>query len=98
MSHSVVVTPEAREDIRSAVRYFDSRRSGLGDDFADEILALLDRLGETPFLYPEVGEAIRAAALPRFGYIVYYRLNDQEVQVVAVLHSGRSSDAWQRRV
>ena len=97
MSVPVRATPDARDDIRQAEQYFESRRSGLGGEFVDAALQLLDQLGEMPLMYGEVDPGIRAAGLRRFGYVVYYRVKDDGVEVLAVLHGARSPRAWQDR-
>ena len=97
MTLPVRVTPEAREDILRGKKYFDRKRHELGDEFIDEVLELLDRLGESPRLYGEVGLGTRAAGLKRFGYVAYYRIDQQGVEVLAVLHGARSSELWKER-
>lgn|GEM_PF-1176231 len=97
MTVPVRVTLEAREDIFRGKRYFDRKRYELGDEFIDEVLGLLDRIGESPRLYGEVGFGARAAGLKRFGYVAYYRIDQQGIEILAVLHGARSADIWKER-
>ncbi len=98
MSVPVRVSPDARTDIRAAVRYFNRQQAGLGRRFADAVLAALDRIADMPLGYGEVGLGVRAAGVRRFGYVVYYRTDGSRAEVLAVLHGARSPDAWQDRV
>jgi toxin ParE1/3/4 len=97
MSVPVRVTPAARDDIRYGERYFEGRRAGLGVEFVEEVLAILGRIGDMPLGYGELGDGVRAVGLRRFGYVVYYRSDGTAAEVVAVLHGGRSPEAWQAR-
>ncbi len=97
MSVPVRVSVLARGDIRQGERYFESRRTGLGAEFVDEVLATLDRIGDMPMGFGEIGEGVRAIGMHRFGYVVYYRTDGTEAEVLAVLHGGRQPDAWQSR-
>jgi len=90
VSVSVHVTPLARDD-------FDGLRDGLGEEFVDEVLATLVRVGEMPQGYGEIGEGIRAVGLRRFGFVVYYRSDGANAEVVAVLHGARSPAIWRSR-
>ena len=64
----------------------------------DEVLATFDRIGEMPLGYGEIEDGVRALGLRRFGYVVYYRSNGMEAEVVAVLHGGRRPEIWHSRV
>lgn len=94
----VRVTPLARDDIRQGETYFNGKRVGLSNEFVDEVLAALDRIGDWPLAAGEVGDGVRAVGVRRFGYVVYYRTDGTAVEVLAVLYGGRSPDVWQSRV
>jgi len=89
VSVPVNTLPEARQDIRAGRAYYDHARAGLGRAFVTNVLATLDRIGDMPEMYGEVGPGIRAAVVKRFGYVVYYRLVANGVEVLAVLHGSR---------
>ncbi len=98
MSVPLQVTPLTRDDIRRAERYFETRRTGLGTEFVDEVLATLEKVGEMPLGYGEVGKGVRAVGLRRFGYVAYYRFDGTIAEVVAILHGGRQQGAWESRI
>ena len=95
MSVPVTVRPEARQDILSGQSFFNQRRPGSGRSFAVEVLTVLDHIGDMPELYVEITPGVRAAGVRRFGYVVYYRVVSNEVEVIAVLHGGRDPNVWQ---
>ena len=97
MSLPVVVRPEADEDIAAARDWYDDQQAGLGKPFAARVAAVIDRLGDMPELYCEVGPGVRAAPVARFPYVLYYRPFADRVEVLAVLHGSRDPSAWQDR-
>jgi len=93
----VLVTPEAKADTRQGEAFFDSRRDCLGSEFVNEVLATLDRIKLTPEGFAEVAPGVRALALHRFGYVAYYRVLTECVEVLAILHGARHPDLWKSR-
>jgi len=51
-----------------------------------------------PEMYSVVWQNVRAARLRRFTYVVYYRVHDDRIEVLAVMHGSRDASAWQSRV
>ncbi|MBY0230410.1 MAG: type II toxin-antitoxin system RelE/ParE family toxin [Gemmataceae bacterium] len=94
MSKPVRIAPGARDDIREGEAYFDGKRAGLGDEFSDEVLGILDRIQHMPEMYGEVEDG---APTRRFGYVVYYRVHAAESEVLAVLHGSRIAGPHLRR-
>jgi plasmid stabilization system protein ParE len=48
-------------------------------------------------MYGVVWRNVRAARLRKFTYVVYYRVHDDRVEVLAVMHGSRDASAWQPR-
>jgi plasmid stabilization system protein ParE len=97
VSVPVAVLPEARQDVLDGRSFFERRGTGSGAVFAAQAPATLDRIGDMPEMYGEVGPGVRAAGVRRFGYVVYYRVVPSGVEVIAVLHGGRDPSVWQGR-
>ena len=86
MSFDVRVRHAAEQDIIEARSWYDEQETGFGDRFVDEILRVLDRLGESPFLYQMVYRDVRRAVVRHFPYLVWYRVTGTTVTVLAVTH------------
>ena len=50
-----------------------------------------------PELHGVVWRNVRALRLRKFTYVVYYRVHDDRVEVLAVMHGSRDASAWQAR-
>ncbi len=97
MSLPVVLRPEASRDAEEARDYLESQRAGLGQDFLDRLNEVLARIGGMPEMYGVVWRNVRAARMRRFTYVVYYRVHDDRVEVLAVTHGSRNPSVWQSR-
>jgi plasmid stabilization system protein ParE len=89
----------ASDELAEAVRWYETRRTGLGGEFFDAVVATLTLI-ETR---PEIGTTIstdgqtRRALVARFPYQVVYRLRPTEIVIVAVAHAKRRPGYWKNR-
>ena len=97
MSLPVVLRPEAGQDAQEARDQFESQQAGRGQAFLDRLNEALARIGALPEMYGVVWRNVRAARLRQFTYVAYYRVHDDRVEVLAVMHGSRDASAWQAR-
>jgi plasmid stabilization system protein ParE len=88
---------EAVEEIDDAFTWYEEQRVGLGDEFLFAFLARIHDLQEDPQRWAVLYRKIRACPMRRFPYIIYYRLLDDCINVIAVQHGHRNPRAWRRR-
>ena len=97
MSLPVILRPEAEADIRATHDDLERTQAGLGERFAAQVRAVLERVEVLPKLYGVIWQDVRAARVKRFRYVVYYVVFADRVEVLAVLHGARDASAWQTR-
>jgi len=51
-----------------------------------------------PRMYVMVLDEVRRAKLRKFPYVIYYRLLDRSIEILAVLRGSRHPNTWQERV
>ena len=51
MSLPIVLRPEAQRDLLEARDWYEQRRAGLGEAFAERVDQMFSRIGEMPDLY-----------------------------------------------
>jgi len=93
----VVLRPEASRDAEEARDYLEAQRAGRGQAFLDRLKDSLARIGAMSEMYGVVWRNVRAARLRQFTYVVYYRVHDDRVEVLAVMHGSRDASVWQAR-
>jgi toxin ParE1/3/4 len=89
VSWRVIVRPKAEADLRETAHWYESRRPSLGGQFLDEISEALHLLEYTPERQPLYYRGFRRMQTHRFHYKIFYRIEDNDVIVVRVLHPKR---------
>ena len=90
----------AEEDYLKARVHYEPRRLGLRANFAQDLESLLERICESPQMYPIIHPPdIRQARMGRpFRYSVIYRERDDGISVIAVAHPSRKPGYWLERI
>jgi len=102
MNWRVEFALEVERDVAEAAEWYESRQSGLGVKFIEEIIRVWDALADNPLLasrrHPT--KNIRWRYPEQFPYRVIYEVDEagQTVRVAAVLHAARHDRHWKKRV
>ncbi len=96
MTRDVVFRPQAEDELLEVRDWYVGRRPGLGQEFGQELDALVARIAERPLAFPAVHGETRRAVLQRFPYAIYFRLAG-EVVVVLALQGWQHPSRWRRR-
>lgn len=98
MAFELEFTEEAIQDIREASKWYDSIKSGLGDDFLLSLEASVNHIQRNPLQYQIRYGKVRRVLLQRFPYQVIFVVNEQLIGVLGVIHTNRDPNAWQKRL
>ncbi|MFO1439570.1 MAG: hypothetical protein U1F81_14715 [Verrucomicrobiaceae bacterium] len=90
----VVILPQAAEDIEAALDFYDRIDSGAGGYFVDCLLQDLDQLSRVHGFH-RVQFGLHRMLAQRFPFGIYYRVQDECVQVFAILDL-RMEPSWLR--
>lgn len=89
--------PGAEEELNSSVSYYESRETGLGIAFAEEVRATIENILCFPSGWPLIAEDVRRCQTRRFPYAVLYTIEADGIYVLALMHLHRSPGYWQHR-
>jgi plasmid stabilization system protein ParE len=98
MSRRFIVRPLAEADLENAAQWYDEERPGLAQRFLKDVDRSFVRLRERPLQFPVVAGDVRRALLRTFPYAIYFRVSDEMIVVLAVLHLRRNPKIWRGRV
>ena len=95
-----VLDPFAEEDLKEAAHHYEAQVSGLGDDFLDEVFALIERLVSFPESDSRKTKTVRVARVRRFPYDVLYKIEKDldRVFVLAIGDQRRKPGWWKTRL
>jgi plasmid stabilization system protein ParE len=88
----------AEQEMLDAARYYEIQAVGLGDDFLDKIDSAICDIGEHPERWPLVRFGIRRRLVHRFPYALLYRVDPDDIMILATMHLHRHPDYWLSRL
>jgi plasmid stabilization system protein ParE len=91
------ITAAAEREIAAAARWYARQSAGLETRFLDCLNRLLRVVAARPGSFQIVHRDLRRALVPRFPYAVFFRLVDDQVRVVACMHTARFPGRWETR-
>ncbi len=97
MTRIVFLVP-AEEEMLEAAQYYESQTRGLGHEFLGEVQRTVARIIENPRLGQIVREGIRRRLVPKFPFGILYRIDPDEIVIIAVMHLRRRPGYWADRV
>jgi toxin ParE1/3/4 len=90
--------PEADEEFREAVRYYENEAPGVGLRFVAEVRRGVTFIAENPYAATTVGSGIRRKVLNHFPYSLLYAVESELILIVAVAHQKRRPRYWRGRI
>lgn len=94
----LIVTPQAQQDILTVADWYQCQFAGMVQPFLTQLRELQDRIVKTPLIYQERMAAIRVARMRRFPYCLYFRVDSDQIVIIALLHERRDPIAWRARL
>jgi plasmid stabilization system protein ParE len=93
------ILPEAEAEIAEGAAWYEARRTGLGFECVAEVDAALERIEAAPDTFPRwrPDRDYRKLVVKRFPYVVFFRVSEHEIVIVAVAHSKRRPGYWMER-
>jgi plasmid stabilization system protein ParE len=93
-----MLLPAAAADIEDAYGWYEAQSDGLGDEFLSVFQATLECLQADPQKAPVVHGETRRHLMRRFPHVIFYRVIDANVVVLACFPETRAGLARRRTV
>lgn len=88
----------ASNELIDARDHYDDLVFGLGKKFILEIERCLNIIKANPFAYPVIKEKVRKAVVIKFPFSILYRLDENVIYILAVMHQKRKPKYWVERL
>jgi plasmid stabilization system protein ParE len=100
VTYKVEIHPDALADIEAVAAWYESQQSGLGADFVRAVRQAINGLAANPLIYcvRERKRQVRWFFPPRFPYRIVYRVKEDVITVLVVLHAARHDRRWRERL
>ena len=97
MDLRIIVKPLAEIDLHEAVKWYVLENEELAETFLLEFRDAVMAVSRSPQGFQKRYKSIRAFAMKRYPYNIYYILDKETMYVVAVLHHKRNPKLWKGR-
>ena len=77
-----------------AARYYELQATGLGHDFLDKIVLAIQDIILAPERWPIAQDDVHRRLIGRFPYSLLYRIDPEEIVILAVMHQKRHPSYW----
>ena len=92
MAHEFVISFSARFDVYEAYQWYEGRRVGLGEELLKELETAYTKISDHPEYFGFIDErkVLRDYLLPRFPFLIIYRVLANSVQVISIHHTKKN--------
>ncbi|CAL65059.1 type II toxin-antitoxin system RelE/ParE family toxin [Christiangramia forsetii] len=92
MKYNLDFIDEVNEDVANAYKFYESKRTGLGEEFLKHLETYFDRIQSEPFHFPEKRKPYREAFIKRFPYIIVYEIVEKSIIIYAIFNTWQDPD------
>lgn len=89
--------PEADIELHEAIEWYAHKKLGLDAEFMRCVDEAISRIRRNPRMFPVALRNARKTMVRRFPYTIFYEIGEEEIMVLAVFHSKRNPEVWQKR-
>jgi toxin ParE1/3/4 len=89
LTRPIFIRRAAELDFERIEDWYEERRPGLGHQFRGAVDAVIARIADNPLAYPDRYRGSRRALIRRFPYVLWYRVHEDSVIVLACVHGKR---------
>lgn len=97
MTRRLILRDLAEADIRDAYEWYETEEEGVGETFLAAVRASLTQILFSPYRFPLVHENRRRKLLHPYPYALYFKVEGDDVTIVACCHTRRDPEVWQSR-
>jgi plasmid stabilization system protein ParE len=98
MPKEPVILDEAAEEARSAFRWYQDRSKKAAARFQQELDRAVEKICDSPNLWPPYMLNTHFYRLRRFPYLIVYRETTSAIEIIAVAHAHRREGYWKSRL
>jgi hypothetical protein len=75
MKYKSIIQNVAKQDLREAAKWYDTKRKGLGKEFLDKIKENIDRLKSNPFIAQIRYFEVHTAVVDVYPFMIHYYID-----------------------
>ncbi len=98
MKYSILIRPEAENDMKEIFTWYENKRDGLGYDFLLQVESGIKFIERNPEICQIEYKGTRKYIIRRFPYKIIYLVEKERIIVLAIIHFKRNPDLTKKRI
>ncbi len=87
----------AQQDVQEIIDYYDSINPSLTEQFLNILFNKIETIKTNPLLFSKKYKETRMSYLRKFPFNIYYQINNENIDILAITHTSRNPKIWQER-
>ncbi|MGX1025110.1 type II toxin-antitoxin system RelE/ParE family toxin [Flavobacterium sp. CS20] len=94
---SLQLSDEAELDLDKSYEFYYENNPKVADTFFQRIKLGFENIKENPVTFPIAHKDVRKYVIKKFPFVIYYRIINTSIQVIAIFHTSRNPEIWNER-
>jgi len=95
---SIELSDEAEVDFDKSYEFYFEDSPKVADTFFKQINLGFDNIKQNPKSFSIAHKDVRRYVVKKFPFVIYYRIVDTVIQIIAVFHTSRNPEIWNERI
>jgi toxin ParE1/3/4 len=93
----IEVSDDAELDFEESFEFYFNKSPLIAKKFIEDIEKSFSKIKENPNIFPEEIKDIRKYVTEKFPFIIFYRIKEEKIQIIAIFHTSRNPEKWLQR-
>lgn len=94
---SIELSAEAEVDFDNSYEFYFEESPIVADAFFNQINLGFENIKQNPKSFPIAYKDVRKFVIKKFPFVIYYRITETLIQVIAIFHTSRNPKIWDDR-
>jgi len=96
--YKIELSDEAEEDFNNSYNFYAKESQKVADNFLKQVDSCFVQISKNPEGNTYAFGEIRKLVMKKFPFIIYYKVKETIIKVIAIFHSSRNPEIWKERV
>ncbi|MBT3208842.1 MAG: type II toxin-antitoxin system RelE/ParE family toxin [Bacteroidetes bacterium] len=87
---NIKISPFAEQDLERSIKWYNSEKDELGNEFAKEISHIFERIRTNSLQFPKEYRKMQKAKTKKFPFNVFFVVKEKSVYILGIFHSSRN--------
>lgn len=95
---SIDLSAEAEVDFDKSFEFYFEDSPKVADTFFKQINHSFENIIQNPNSFPIAYKDARKYIVKKFPFVIYFRIADDIIQIIAIFHTSRNPEIWNERI